>query len=54
LFFIRSTLGFEKIKIPKEYMNPSIEDPLEVIKRAKWVGNDRILICNEWGLEKLI
>jgi len=35
-------------------MNPSIEDPLNVIKRAKWVGNDKILVCNDWGLEKLI
>lgn len=35
-------------------MNPIKEEPLNVIKRFKWVDNDRILLCNGWGFEKLI
>ena len=59
-FIIRETLTDDQlgsqqaVLIPQYLMNPSKEEPLEIMKRFKWINNESFLICSDWGLEQII
>ena len=52
-FVIKNILSETKVLVPQSIMDPAKENPLDIARRFKWVGNNHVLICNQWGFEKL-
>lgn len=54
-FVVRDTFTLNELyRIPKHFMDPSKENPKEIMARFEWIDEDTIKLSNREGIEKIL